>query len=101
VTLDVWNGYYGLDSANQQLIATASLNQIAAATAHQLRNNAELNWKLTQAQLGLALGRLSNAEPLENGVAVVHYLRNTDRKQGYYVVPVASSPTLTSSFKGR
>lgn len=97
VTLDVWNGYYGLDSANQQLTATASLNktaadnlevalgrykagvgtivdvltaQTAAASARQLRINAELNWKVARAQLALALGRLSNAEPLESAAGV-------------------------------
>ncbi len=97
VTLDVWNGYYGLDSANQQLTATASLNktaadnmevalgrykagvgtivdvltaQSAAASARQLRINAELSWKVARAQLALALGRLSNAEPLEGGAGL-------------------------------
>jgi len=94
VTLDVWNGYYSLDSANQQLTATAALNktaadnldvalgrykagvgtivdvltaQTAASTARQLRINAELGWKVARAQLALALGRLSNAEPLRDG----------------------------------
>ncbi len=72
VSLQVWNAYYALDSANQQLattsilIATASNNeqvavgryqagvgtiidlltaQTAAANARQLRINAELNWR--------------------------------------------------------
>jgi outer membrane protein len=93
VTLDVWNGYYGLDSANQQLTATAALTktaednlkvalgryqagvgsivdvltaQTAAATSRVLRINAELGWKVARAQLALALGRLSNAEPLRD-----------------------------------
>jgi outer membrane protein len=92
VTLDVWNAYYSLDSANQQLaltdtlIATAQSNQdvamgryqagvgsiidlltaqTAAATARQLRITAELNWEVARAQLALALGRLSGAEPLK------------------------------------
>jgi outer membrane protein TolC len=91
VTLDVWNGYYSLDSANQQLTATADLlktaeqneqvalgrykagvgsivdvltAQTALATARQLRITAELGWKVARAQLALALGRLSSAEPL-------------------------------------
>jgi outer membrane protein len=91
VTLDVWNGYYALDSANQQLTATADLlktaeqneqvslgrykagvgsivdvltAQTALATARELRINAELGWKVARAQLALALGRLSSAEPL-------------------------------------
>jgi outer membrane protein len=93
VTLDVWNAYYGLDSANQQLIATAALTkaardnqevalgryqagvgsivdvltaQTAEATARQLRINAELGWKVARAQLALALGRLSSTEPLRD-----------------------------------
>lgn len=97
VTLDVWNAYYGLDSANQQLTATATLNktatdnlevalgryssgvgsivdvltaQTAAATVRTLRINAELNWKVSRAQLALALGRLSSAEPLQNKAAL-------------------------------
>jgi outer membrane protein len=91
VTLDVWNGYYSLDSANQQLTATADLlktaeeneqvalgrykagvgsivdvltAQTALATARELRITAELGWKVARAQLALALGRLSSAEPL-------------------------------------
>jgi len=97
VTLDVWNGYYSLDSANQQLTATAALTktandneevalgrykagvgsivdvltaQSAAATARQTRINAELGWKVARAQLALALGRLSSAEPLRDGTAL-------------------------------
>lgn len=97
VTLDVWNGYYSLDSYNQQLTATAALTktaddnlqvalgryqagvgtivdvltaQTAAATARQFRVNAELGWKAARAQLALALGRLSSAEPLRDGVAL-------------------------------
>lgn len=91
VTLDVWNAYYSLDSANQQLVITGTLTstaqsnqdvavgryqsgvgtiidlltaQTAAATARQLRISAELNWEVARAQLALALGRLSGAEPL-------------------------------------
>jgi outer membrane protein len=93
VTLGVWNAYYALDSANQQLTATASLTktaeeneqvalgryqsgvgtivdvltaQSAAATARQLRINAELGWQVSRAQLVLALGRLTSAQPLES-----------------------------------
>lgn len=91
VSLDVWNGYYALDSANQQLAQTATLvktaennqevalgryqsgvgtiidvltAQTAAASARQLRINAELGWEVARAQLALALGRLTGAEPL-------------------------------------
>lgn len=91
VTLDVWSGYYSLDSANKQLIASADLlrtaeqneqvslgryqagvgsivdvltAQTALATARQVRINAELGWKVARAQLALALGRLSSAQPL-------------------------------------
>jgi outer membrane protein len=91
VSLDVWNAYYSLDSANQQLGVTANLTQTAqnnqdvalgryqsgigtildvltaqtgAANARQLRINAELSWKVARAQLALALGHLSGAEPL-------------------------------------
>ena len=93
----MWNGYYALDSANQQLTATATLNktaadnldvalgryqsgvgtivdvltaQTAAATARTLRINAELNWKVARAQLALALGRLSSAQPLQDTAAL-------------------------------
>jgi outer membrane protein TolC len=91
VSLEVWNAYYSLDSANQQLattstlIITASSNeevavgryqagvgtiidlltaQTAAASARQLRIGAELNWEVARAQLALALGRLTGAQPL-------------------------------------
>jgi outer membrane protein len=91
VTLDVWNAYYSLDSENQQLLVTAALTrtaddnldvalgryqagvgtivdvltaQAASATARQFRINTELGWKVARAQLALALGRLSSAEPL-------------------------------------
>jgi TolC family type I secretion outer membrane protein len=91
VSQDVWNAYYGLDSANQQLSTTAALvktadenqevalgryqsgvgtiidvltAQNAASTARQLRINAELGWKVARAQMAFALGRLINAEPL-------------------------------------
>ncbi len=94
VTLDVWTGYYTLDSANQQLKATADLlktaedneqvalgrykagvgsivdvltAQTALATARQQRITAELGWEVARAQLALALGRLSSAEPLLDG----------------------------------
>lgn len=97
VTLDVWNGYYSLDSANQQLTITAGLTktadenlqvalgryqagvgsivdvltaQTAAATSRQLRINAELGWKVARANLALALGRLSSAEPLRDRAAL-------------------------------
>jgi outer membrane protein len=91
VTLDVWNGYNALDSANKQLVATAALLKTAEAnmevgigqykagvgtflnlltaqtvlsTARQARITAELNWEVARAQLALALGRLSGSEPL-------------------------------------
>ena len=97
VSRDVWNGYYALDSANQALAATATLiktsetneevalgrykagvgtiidlltAQTAAATARQARISAELNWQVARAQLVLALGRLSSAEPLATGTAL-------------------------------
>jgi outer membrane protein TolC len=38
--------------------------QTAAATARQLRITAEQSWQVSRAQLALALGRLSGAEPL-------------------------------------
>jgi outer membrane protein len=91
VSLEVWNGYYELDSANQQLATTSTLintasnneevavgryksgvstiidlltAQNAAANARQLRISAELNWEVSRAQLALALGRLTGAQPL-------------------------------------
>jgi outer membrane protein TolC len=91
VSLGVWNAYYALDSANQQLGATARLtktaadnNQVAlgryqsgvgtildvltaqsaAASARLLRINAELGWQVARAQFALALGRLSGTDPL-------------------------------------
>jgi outer membrane protein len=94
VSLDVWNAYYSLDSGNKQLGATANLTttaeknqevalgryqsgvgtiidvltaQTAAANARVLRINAELNWKVARAQLALALGRLTGAQPLADG----------------------------------
>ena len=97
VSLDVWNAYYALDSANQQLSTTATLTktadnnqdvafgryqagvgtildvltaQTAAATARQLRITAELSWRVARAQLALALGRLSGAQPLSEGGAL-------------------------------
>ena len=92
VTQDVWNSYYALDSADDQLVETASLiraaednQQVAfgryqsgvgtiidvltaqggAAAARQLRINAELSWQVSRAQLALALGRLSGTDPLD------------------------------------
>jgi TolC family type I secretion outer membrane protein len=97
VTLGVWNAYYSLDSANQQLAGTATLvktaednNQVAigryqsgvgtiidvltaqsaAASARLLRINAELGWQVARAELALALGRLTGAEPLSTGAAL-------------------------------
>jgi outer membrane protein TolC len=97
VSHDVWNGYYGIESANQQLGATATLikaaenneqvalgryqsgvgtlldvltAQNAASSARQLRIAAELNWLVARAQLVLALGRLSGAEPLAIGTSL-------------------------------
>ena len=97
VTLDVWNAYHSLDSANQQLTATAVLTktaeeneqvalgrykagvgsivdvltaQTAAATSRELRISAELGWKVSRAQLALALGLLSSAAPLADGAAL-------------------------------
>jgi outer membrane protein len=91
VTLDVWNAYFALESSNQQLGTTSILTntansnqevaigryragvgtildvltaQAAAATARQLRITTELDWRLARAQLALALGRLSSAQPL-------------------------------------
>lgn len=91
VSLDVWNAYYALDSANQLIEQTATLiqtaqnnedvalgryqsgvgtiidlltAQTAAANARELRINAELGWQVARAQLALAVGRLAGAEPL-------------------------------------
>jgi len=91
VTSDVWNAYYSLDSADQQLKATATLvktanqseqvalaqyqagvgtiltlltAQAAAAAAAQSRISAELAWETARGQLALALGHLSKSEPL-------------------------------------
>ncbi len=91
VTSDVWNGYYSLDSANQQLGATAILvktanqnqdvelgryqagvgtildlltAQASAASAAQARVSAEQAWEVARGQLALALGHLSRTEPL-------------------------------------
>lgn len=91
ISSDVWNGYYSLSSANQQLGASATLvktadqnqqvalgrykagvgtildlltAQAAAASAAQTRITAELNWEVSRAQLTLAIGRLSGSEPL-------------------------------------
>ncbi len=91
VSSDVWNAYYSLDSANQQLTATTTLvktadqnqqvalgryqagvgtildlltAQAAAATAAQARISAELAWETARGQLALALGHLTRTEPL-------------------------------------
>jgi outer membrane protein len=91
VTQDVWNGYYNLESANQQLVASADLlktaeqneqvsvgryqagvgsivdvltAQSALASAQQVRIQAELGWFVARSQLAFALGRLSTAEPM-------------------------------------
>jgi outer membrane protein len=90
VSLGVWNAYYGLQSANQQLGATALLittagdneqvalgryqsgvgtiidvltAQSAIASARLLRISAEFGWEVARAQLALALGRLSGSDP--------------------------------------
>jgi outer membrane protein TolC len=97
VTLDVWSGYYSLESANKQLAITAGLvktaddnlqvalgryqagvgtivdvltAQTAAATTRTLRINSELGWKVARAQLALALGRLTSAEPLRQDASL-------------------------------
>lgn len=91
VSLDVWNGYAGLDSAGQQLKASSALlasaveneqvalgryqagvgtivdvltAQSALAGARQQRIAAERGWLVARAQLALALGRLTSVEPL-------------------------------------
>lgn len=93
VSLGVWNAYYALDSANQQLRATAQLTQTAdknqqvalgryqsgvgtiidvltaqsaAASARLLRISAEFGWQVARAQFALALGRLSGLDPLNS-----------------------------------
>lgn len=93
VSLDVWNGYAGLESAGEQLKATQALlasaieneqvalgryqagvgtivdvltAQSALAAARQQRISAERGWQVARAQLALALGRLTSAEPLAN-----------------------------------
>ena len=97
VTLGVWNAYYAVQSANEQLTVTAGLiktaednNQVAlgryqagvgsivdvltaqaaAAIARVTRINSELAWQVSRAQLALALGRLTGAEPLAEGAGV-------------------------------
>jgi TolC family type I secretion outer membrane protein len=91
ISQGVWNAYYALDSANQQLTVTSELTstaeeneqvalgrykagvgtivdvltaQAAASLARQTRISAELGWQVARAQLALALGRLTGAEPL-------------------------------------
>jgi TolC family type I secretion outer membrane protein len=93
VTQGVWNAYYALESANQQLTVTTGLTQVAeenqqvalgryqagvgsivdvltaqtaASLARVTRINAELGWQVARAQLALALGRLTGAEPLSS-----------------------------------
>lgn len=97
VSRDVWNAYYALDSANQQLSATAALlksaeqnqdvalgryqagvgtildlltAQAAAATARQQRVQAELAWQVARAQLVYALGALYGSQPLARNARV-------------------------------
>jgi len=97
VSLGVWNAYYALESANQQLTVTSGLTktaeeneqvalgryqagvgtivdvltaQSAAALARQTRISAELGWQVARAQLALALGRLTGTEPLSTVEAV-------------------------------
>ena len=94
VSLDVWNAYVGLDSAGQQLKATAALlasaqeneqvargryragvgtiadvltAQSAAAGGRLQRIGAERGWQVARAELALALGRLTGAEPFADG----------------------------------
>lgn len=91
VSLGVWNAYYGLEAANQELTTTAALlktaqsnedvalgryqsgvasildvltAQSAVASARQLRINAEYGWQVARAQLALSLGRLNSIAPL-------------------------------------
>ncbi len=97
VTLDTWNGYYNLQSANEQLTGTTNLlqtaqenlqisigrykagvgsivdvltAQTALSTARQTRINAELGWKVARAQLAYALGRLTSAAPLADNASL-------------------------------
>ncbi len=97
VSSDVWNAYYSLNSATQQLTATATLvktadqnqqvalgryqagvgtildlltAQAAAANAAQARISAELAWETARGQLALALGHLSRTEPLVSDPAL-------------------------------
>jgi outer membrane protein len=91
VSLDVWNAYASLDSANQQIGLTAALintaqnnqqvalgryksgvgtiidvltAQSAAASARLVRINAEYGWQVARVELALALGRLSGSDAL-------------------------------------
>lgn len=97
VSRDVWAGYYALDTANQELTATAALlksaedseqvalgryqsgvgtildlltAQAAAVTAHQQRISVEYGWQLARAQLVFALGVLYGSEPLSKRATV-------------------------------
>jgi outer membrane protein len=97
ISSDVWNAYYSLNSANQQLTMTATLvktadqnqqvalgryqagvgtildlltAQTAAANAAQARISAELAWETARGQLALALGHLSRTEPLVSDPAL-------------------------------
>jgi outer membrane protein TolC len=96
VSSSVWNAYYSLESADQQLAVTSGLiktaekneevalgryqggvgtivdvltAQAAASLARQTRIAAELAWQTARAQLAFALGRLTGAEPLADGAA--------------------------------
>jgi len=91
VSQDVWDGYWGLSSAGQELGASATLvktaaqnqdvaigryqagvgtildlltAQTAAASAQQTRILAEHDWQVARAQLVLAIGRLTGIDPL-------------------------------------
>jgi outer membrane protein len=44
--------------------------QTANASARQLRIEAELGWQVARAQLTLALGRLTSAQPLSSDAAL-------------------------------
>jgi len=94
VTLDVWNGYYTLDSANQQLTATAALiktaeeneqvalgryragvgsivdvltAQAGAANAAHGTHQRGTRMESRARAIGAGVGRLSSAEPLSSG----------------------------------
>ena len=60
-------GFSGEKKSGGNSLMTA---QTAAATSRQLRINAELGWKVARANLALALGRLSSAEPVREGAVL-------------------------------